>query len=349
MSVGTSILKRRPSLGVLGGNGPVREQCKRANPIWGKRVLARQRGFGPIAAVPESIPCPERATLALINPHAGHAAALIEPLRAALGADRLEVTPDAATARSRLAALPPRQRVIVVGGDGTLQALLTAFVERDHELALLPLGNGNDLARALGLVRRDWRATLAHLDRAPASSMDLGRLDVPGRAPQWFASSLAIGFDAAVGHRVHRSSLRLRGLLRYLHATFAELRTLQPYELEVALDSEPAQRARFLLASCLNTATYGAGMRAAPGARIDDGRLQWLGVRGWGKFTAPLALPLMLAGLHRGLPGIALRDFARAHFAADAPVPLLLDGEPAEAAARFEVTVRPAALRVVRA
>jgi len=298
--------------------------------------------------VPDTFPRPERAALAVINPHAGRAAALIEPLRAALGAERVEVTPESAAARARLLALPPHQRVIVIGGDGTLQALLTAFIERDHELALLPLGNGNDLARALGLTGRDWRATLAHLDRASSGAIDLGRIDVPGRAPQWFASSLAAGFDAAVGHRVHRSSLRLRGLLRYLHATLGELRELQPYDLSVSLDDEPVRRARFLLASCLNTATYGAGMRAAPGARIDDGRLQWLGVHGWGKLTAPLALPLMLAGLHRGLPGIELRDFAMARFASDTPVPLLLDGEPAESAAQFSVTVQRAALRVVR-
>ena len=289
------------------------------------------------------------SALALLNPHAGKTAGLTDALRAALGETPLHITDTSAEARERLLALPPRQRVIVVGGDGTLQPLLGALQEREHEMALLPMGSGNDLARALGLRRRDWRSQIELLQSKPATPMDLGELQIEGREPQYFASSLAIGFDAEVGHKVQSANLPLRGQLRYLAATFAALGGFKPWRIEVSLDDGPAREADYLLASCLNTPTYGAGMRAAPGASIDDGRLQFLGARGWGKFTAPIALPLMLAGLHRGLPGIDLCSFQRARYSAAKPLPLLLDGEPALSAARFEVRVRPAALKVVRA
>ena len=261
----------------------------------------------------------------------------------------LVVTESSAEACERLRALPPRQRVMVIGGDGTLQPLLGALQERDHELALLPMGSGNDLARALRLRGQSLESLIPLLQNTPATAMDLGELQVEGRAPQWFASSLGVGFDAAVGQRVQNMKLKLRGQIPYLLATFAELSSFKPWRIEVSLDDGPVRLANYLLASCLNTPTYGAGMRAAPGARIDDGRLNWLGVRGWGRFTAPLALPLMLAGLHRGLPGIDLRGFERARYLAAEPLPLLLDGEPAPSAAAFTVGVRKAALRVVRA
>ena len=289
------------------------------------------------------------SALALLNPRAGKTAGLADALRVALGDTPLHITDSSAEARERLLALPPGQRVIVIGGDGTLQPLLGALQEREHEMALLPMGSGNDLARALGLRRRDWRSVIELLQTAPATTMDLGELHIDGQETQYFASSLAVGFDAAVGHRVQSVTRRLRGQLRYLAATFASLGGFKPWRIEVSLDDSPAREAYYLLASCLNTPTYGAGMRAAPGALIDDGRLQFLGARGWGKFTAPIALPLMLAGLHRGLPGIDLCSFQRARYLAAKPVPLLLDGEPAPAAARFEVSVRPAALKVVRA
>jgi diacylglycerol kinase family enzyme len=290
--------------------------------------------------------------LALLNPHAGRAASgnAAQALIELLGGTQLLVTSSSAEARERILALPPGRRVIVVGGDGTLQPLLGALQEREHELALLPMGSGNDLARALGLRGRRLPELISLLQKAPATPMDLGELVVDGREPQCFASSLGVGFDAAVGHRVQNAKLKLRGQLKYLAATFAELGGFKPWRIEVALDDEPAQAAAHcMLASCLNTPTYGAGMRAAPGARIDDGRLQFLAVRGWGRFTAPLALPLMLAGLHRGLPGITLRPFERASYLAAEPLPLLLDGEPTPAAARFTVGVRPRALKVVRA
>ena len=289
-------------------------------------------------------------TLALLNPRAGRAAAGgTQALTEALGRIPLAITDSSAEARERLLALPPRQRVMVIGGDGTLQPLLGALQERDHELALLPMGSGNDLARALGLRRLKGPELIELLQRAPATSMDLGQLQVEGQEPQWFASSLAVGFDASVGHRVQTVPRRLRGQLRYLYATLAELGRLQQKRIEITLDGEVLPPASYLLASCLNTPTYGAGMRAAPGALTDDGRLQWLGARGWGRFTAPLALPLMLAGLHRGLPGIELRSFVRANYLGAEPLPLLLDGEPAPSAAAFTVSVRKAALRVVRA
>jgi len=286
--------------------------------------------------------------LALLNPHAGKTAGLTEPLRAVLGNTPLITTNSGAEARARLLALPPRQRVIVVGGDGTLQPLLGALREREHELALLPMGSGNDLARALGLRGRPWSGLIPLLKNGPATAMDLGELQIEGRGTAYFASSLGVGFDATVGQRVQSSNLRLRGQLRYLAATFAALGGFKPWRVEVSLDDGPVQAAHYLLASCLNTPTYGAGMRAAPGALIDDGRLQFLGARGWGKFTAPIALPLMLAGLHRGLPGIDLISFQRARYQAAEPLPLLLDGEPTSPAAQFAVSVRPKALRVVR-
>ena len=296
-----------------------------------------------------SAPLSRPAALALLNPHAGRAAGGAQALRELLGPTPMVITSSSVEARERLLALPPGQRVIVIGGDGTLQPLLGALQERQHELALLPLGSGNDLARALGLRRHAWRGLPELLQTAPAAPMDLGELQAESCDPRWFASSLAVGFDAAVGQRVQNAQLPLRGQLRYLHATLAELGRLRQRRIEISLDDAPPCPARYLLASCLNTPTYGAGMRAAPGARIDDGLLQFLGARGWGRLTTPLALPLMLAGLHRGLPGIELRSFKRACYRAAEPLPLLLDGEPTPAAAAFTVRVREAALRVVRA
>ncbi|MBV8503723.1 MAG: hypothetical protein JO006_18640 [Paucibacter sp.] len=290
-------------------------------------------------------------TLALLNPHAGRAESggAAQALTELLVGTQLVVTSSSAEARERILALRPGQRVIVIGGDGTLQPLLGALLDRGHELALLPMGSGNDLARALGLRRRRLPELIARLQNAAATPMDLGELHVDGRETQCFASSLGVGFDAAVGQRVQISKLPLRGQLKYLAATFTELSRFKPWHIEVALDGGPLLPVQTLLASCLNTPTYGAGMRAAPGALLDDGRLQFLGARGWGRFTAPLALPLMLAGLHRRLPGIELCDFETARYLAAEPVPLLLDGEPAAAAARFTVQVRKAALKVVRA
>ena len=107
-------------------------------------------------------------TLVLLNPHAagGKAAALAEPLRAWLTQYAplvvLEIPASVVQARSLVDALPPSSRVVVVGGDGTLNQLLPSLLNGAHTLALVPFGSGNDTARALGLYGLSWEKALAH-------------------------------------------------------------------------------------------------------------------------------------------------------------------------------------------
>ena len=50
-----------------------------------------------------------------------------------------------------LRSLPTGSRVVAVGGDGTLNCWLPAALENQLTLGLVPMGSGNDVARALGL------------------------------------------------------------------------------------------------------------------------------------------------------------------------------------------------------
>ena len=65
----------------------------------------------------------------------------------------------------------------------------------------------------------------------------------------------------------------LGGRLRYLLATLAELAMLRNFDLEVHTDGEIRHHGEVLLASSLNTRTYGAGMPVAPLAIDSDGQL----------------------------------------------------------------------------
>lgn len=288
--------------------------------------------------------------LCLLNPHAanGRCAALAEPLRAALSQVPLVLPDNVAAARQRLLALPEGSRVLVAGGDGTVHQLLPALVERRLQLALLPSGTGNDLARALGLARLSWREALAHARGAPASPMDLGELTTPGAAPRLFMSSLTAGFDAAIALRAHAAPKWLRGQPRYLWATLVEIGRLRVQRLRVEADGAVLHDGPLLFASSLNTPTYGSGMPAAPGARVDDGELQLLLAGAFGRLGALAMMPLLLSGLHLRHPKVALSGFRALHLGSAQPIPLAVDGEPLPSAADVTVRLRPAALQVVR-
>ena len=288
--------------------------------------------------------------LCLLNPHAanGRCAALAQPLREALPQVPLVLPENVAAARQRLLALPEGSRVIVAGGDGTVHQLLPALVARRLQLAILPGGTGNDLARALGLARMGWREALAHAQSAPASAMDLGEIATPETGPQLFMSSLTAGFDAAIAIRAQSAPNWLRGQPRYLWATLTEIGRLRLYPLRVEADGVLLDDGPMLFASSLNTPSYGSGMPAAPGARIDDGELQLLRVGAFGRLGALAMMPLLLTGQHLRHGRISLSGFKALRLTSPTPVPLAVDGEPLPSATDISVRVRPRALSVVR-
>lgn len=309
--------------------------------------MARSAGPGFNAGVSASSLTP---SLCLLNPHAanGRCAALAEPLREALPQVPLVLPENVAAARQRLLALPEGSRVIVAGGDGTVHQLLPALVARKLQLAILPGGTGNDLARALGLARMGWREALAHAQRAPASAMDLGEITTPDGGPQLFMSSLTAGFDAAIAIRAQAAPNWLRGQPRYLWATLSEIGRLRVYPLRVEADGQLLHDGPLLFASSLNTPTYGSGMPAAPGARVDDGELQLLRVGAFGRLGALMMMPLLLTGQHLRHAKVALSSFKSLRLTALKPVPLAVDGEPLASSTDITVRVRPLALSVVR-
>ncbi|MBW8845175.1 MAG: hypothetical protein JF607_09405 [Burkholderiales bacterium] len=288
--------------------------------------------------------------LCLLNPHAanGRCAALAQPLREALPQVPLVLPENVAAARQRLLALPEGSRVIVAGGDGTVHQLLPALVARRLQLAILPGGTGNDLARALGLARMGWREALAHAQSAPASAMDLGEVATPESGPQLFMSSLTAGFDAAIAIRAQSAPNWLRGQPRYLWATLTEIGQLRLYPLRVEADGVLLHDGPMLFASSLNTPSYGSGMPAAPGARIDDGELRLLRVDAFGRLGTLAMMPLLLTGQHLRHSRISLSGFKALRLASPTPVPLAVDGEPLPSATDVSVRVRPLALSVVR-
>jgi diacylglycerol kinase family enzyme len=271
-----------------------------------------------------------------VNPAAGggRAAMLVPVMRDWLAAHapqaRLEVPGDAQAARALAAALPPATRCVLVGGDGTVHQLLPALLQGGHSMGLVPIGSGNDTARALGLHGLGWSQALQRALVAPARTIDVGELQLgagthaaDGSGTRLFVSSLAAGFDAAVGLRALAGPGWLRGLPRYLH-------------------DGPS-----IFASVLNTPSYGSGMPAMPEARVDDARLDALVAGHFSRLGALRMLPRLLAGTHLGDARIRTRACTVLRVTSDEPWALAADGEPAGRARAWEVRVRPDALPAV--
>jgi diacylglycerol kinase family enzyme len=297
------------------------------------------------------------AALILINPHAagGRARKLKHPIQAWCDALPAQIEqPQIASPESieialaLLSKLPPHTRVVVVGGDGTLNQMLPALLHGGHEVGLVPYGSGNDCARAWGLHRLSWQQALAHALHARSSSIDVGRIELEKKAIHYFHSSLAVGFDASVGNRALAGPQFLRGLPRYLLATLRELAHLKNWYLKVEVDGLLIYEGPTLLASALNTPTYGGGMPAVPHALINDGQLNLLVGGRFNRLQTLLMLPRLLIGKHLGHPRIQCHACSNATIGNASLVPVAADGETLGFAAHIEVTCIPNALQVVK-
>lgn len=296
--------------------------------------------------------------LVLVNPAAagGRAAALVPALQRWLAARapsvRIEVPQGAEAARALAATLSPGTRCILVGGDGTAHQVLPALLQGGLAMGLVPMGSGNDTARALGLQGRGWQDALDLALTRPVQAVDVGELLLhtpAGPRARPFVSSLAAGFDAGVGLRALAGPSWLRGLPRYLWATFGEITALRRCRVQVEADGQLLHDDEAIFASVLNTPSYGSGMPAVPHARLDDARLDVLVAGGFSRLGALRMLPRLLAGTHLGDSRIRTRAFTVLRVTSDEPWALAADGEPAGHARAWEVRVQPGALRAVTA
>jgi YegS/Rv2252/BmrU family lipid kinase len=242
--------------------------------------------------------------------------------------------------------LPPASRVLVAGGDGTVNRLLAALMANAHQVALMPLGSGNDLARSLGLNRLSERQCLDIATSESVRSIDAGQVWF-NQSQHYFVSSLCAGFDAAICQKVLLAPKRLKGLGRYLYATLKALARLEAWDIKVSATDLLVHEGKTLFASTLNTPSYGAGMQVAPHARIDDGALDVVVAGSFSRLGALAMLPRLLTGRHIGHPQVRIHAVADLHLTTKRPIPLAADGEYLGLTQSFEIVVRAGALTVL--
>jgi YegS/Rv2252/BmrU family lipid kinase len=247
-----------------------------------------------------------------------------------------------------LAQTKPNTRVVIVGGDGTLNQVLPGLMYSAFEIGLVPYGSGNDCARAWGLHGMMWQEALQFALSGKAQAIDLGQVELAAGQTHFFHSSLAVGFDASVGNRALAGPKFLRGLPRYLLATFRELAHLRNWDMRISVDGVTAHQGTTLLGSTLNTPSYGGGMPAVPHALIDDGKLNLLMAGQFNRFQTLLMLPRLLMGLHLSHSRIKIEAFLRAEINSSQALPIAADGESLGFSNQISIEVLPSALNVIR-
>jgi diacylglycerol kinase (ATP) len=246
-----------------------------------------------------------------------------------------------------LAAEAARARVplvVAVGGDGTLNEVVNGLAPLRAEypvtVGALMTGRGRDACRNLGLAR-DPRRAARRLVEGRVVALDVGLARWPGGL-RYFLACVGAGFDAVVAERAGGRG----GRLVYLRAVLTSLRDYRTAEMTVRLDGTDAWSGPAASVVVCNGASFGGGMRIAPGARPDDGLLDVVHLGALGRAELARWLPTVYWGGHLANPRIRLRRAARVRVDATVPLPVQLDGELG-AHTPLDIEIHPGALRLL--
>ena len=193
-------------------------------------------------------------------------------------------------------AISQGQRVLfAMGGDGTFQALANAAFGAEALLGVLPVGGGNDFAAALGLPDDPVKAGEAIL-RGNQRFVDLVRVRTAEGRTRLYAGGGGIGLDAEAARYASGAYRWLPGRFRYIASALRALVGYVPIEVRIDFPGTDliSWEAKALLAAVLNSPTYGAGLRLAPGATLDDASLHVILIADINTFGVLRLLPRLI-------------------------------------------------------
>jgi diacylglycerol kinase (ATP) len=230
------------------------------------------------------------------------------------------------------------ERIVAVGGDGTMNEVASALVGTSATLGLVPCGSGDGLGRHLR-IHGPVEHALRVLDEGEPRLIDSGTAD--GHP---FFTAAGMGFEAEIGQRFNQ--LRKRGFLRYLTTSFAAWRRYESQHYKIIHAGGEVQVHAFTLAVA-NSDQYGNDVRIAPRARVDDGRLNLTAIP---PMTILNGMPLawrLFGGTIDSAAGVVALNGTRFTVEREHPGLLHTDGELHDAGRSVAFIVKPASLRII--
>lgn len=232
------------------------------------------------------------------------------------------------------------ERVIAVGGDGTVNEVARGLLHTKTALGIIPMGSGNGLARALGLPMNVSRAA------AIAAGGHVEAIDccLANKSP--FFCTCGMGFDAEVSKAFAEAPFR--GLLSYAATSLERYINYKPSTYEVLIDgSEPITTEAFVVAAA-NASQYGNNAHIAPRASMTDGKVDIVILKPFSLLDMPqLTLQLFSKRLEENAHQESYQT-SKATLIRESSGVVHLDGEPLEMPERIEIEVLPQAINVIR-
>lgn len=284
----------------------------------------------------------------LVNPIAGGGKSLkmhrqlIERMQAdGLSWESLETSPDQDLKRLLDDKLDQGiSDLVIIGGDGTLNAVINALPNFGFPITYFPGGTGNDFARIFGKAP-SFDALYNCMLRSFPGLIDLGECN-----GVYFHNGIGIGFDGAVAHTAakYRGKLILNQFSYWL-AVLSEIFSYGHHQIQLEFDGKKLDLEAFLLCAG-NGKSFGGGFKLCPMASVLDGRLDICHIKPINLLGRLRRLPYVPYGKHVHMKDVvSMLSAQNITVRSDSPLQAHIDGELLEES-EFRIKVHPSLLRL---
>jgi YegS/Rv2252/BmrU family lipid kinase len=211
-------------------------------------------------------------------------------------------------------------RIVSVGGDGTLNEIVNGMVGTDAAIGVVPGGSGNDFIKTINLHRDVEQIIYDNID-GNAIKVDLARCN--GRD---FINIGSAGMDAKVAHETVKMKRIFSGKTAYIAAAIKTIFTYKGDRVLVDIDGKSFEQEATLLAVA-NGRYYGGGMLPAPDADIQDGLFDICVVKKFNPVQMLYLMPKYMKGKHGSIKGVRFYKGKRIIIESDNVLTVNLDGE----------------------
>lgn len=229
-------------------------------------------------------------------------------------------------------------RVVAVGGDGTVNKVAEALTGTGIPLGIIPTGSGNGLSRHLKISLKLKKAIDIIIE---GNTIDIDTCKINERP---FFCTSGVGFDAYVGKLF--ADPGKRGFKTYAKIIMSEFRKYKPREYQLIIDDKTIKTEAFLI-TFANAGQYGNAAVIAPEADIRDGFIDVIILKPFKAINSlELATRLYTKSIH-------LSKYTETYRAKNIrlirkePGLVHYDGEPCEMGEELEISIDPLSLKMI--
>jgi len=205
---------------------------------------------------------------------------------------------------------PDCEGIIGIGGDGTIQEIVAGMVDayphRQHipvPLGILPGGSGNDFIMTLEGDKKAAKQKFGK-DRVSivcdfaekVANRSVRTIDVITANGEAYLNIGNIGIDARIVHSAADLKAKLGGQA-YMASVYKNIMKHENISLDILMNGKTLTGKYTLVAVC-NGEYYGGGLRIAPPAKIDDGKITVCTVDGLKRTKLGVLFPSLIIEQH---------------------------------------------------